>query len=142
MFVDLTLAFRMQRNVKLVVVGDNGVGKTALLIRHTDNTFIDYAPTTFEHVTLTTEYQNRPLQRTLYDTCGDETYDRLRPLSYVLTDVFLLCFSCVSRQSTVRCLIYYCIFFLKKKINLKVSKTFSRNGTMRCGFIVSMRSTC
>ena len=37
--------------------------------------------------------------RSKADSAGQEDYDRLRPLSYPQTDVFLVCFSCVSPAS-------------------------------------------
>lgn len=35
----------------------------------------------------------------LWDTAGQEDYDKLRPLSYPGTHIFLVCFSVVSRES-------------------------------------------
>ena len=37
----------------------------------------------------------RPINLGLWDTAGQEDFDRLRPLSYPQTDVFLICFSVV-----------------------------------------------
>ena len=37
--------------------------------------------------------EGQPVSLGLWDTAGQEDYDRLRPLSYPNTDVFLICFS-------------------------------------------------
>ena len=41
----------------------------------------------------------KPMNLGLWDTAGQEDYDRLRPLSYPQTDIFLVCFSIASRTS-------------------------------------------
>ena len=42
---------------------------------------------------------DKPVQLGLWDTAGQSDYDRLRPLSYPHTDVFLVCYSVVSKSS-------------------------------------------
>ena len=42
---------------------------------------------------------DQPYTLGLFDTAGQEDYDRLRPLSYPQTDVFLVCFSVTSPAS-------------------------------------------
>lgn len=107
------------KSIKCVVIGDGAVGKTSLLISYTTNTFLqDYTPTIFDNYTTTVshevsesdtkllsyidEYKNKNnilsdgklfVKLNLWDTAGQEEYDKLRPLSYPQTDIFLICFS-------------------------------------------------
>lgn len=110
---------------KLVVVGDGGCGKTCLLISYSQGyfpevctpfliatvcweTFADpdsaaqkYVPTVFENYIThkTHEASGKTVELALWDTAGQEEYDRLRPLSYPETDVLFVCFAIDSPHS-------------------------------------------
>lgn len=79
---------------KLVVVGDGACGKTCLLYVFSKDEFpYAYVPTVFETYVAEIEVDNKHVDIALWDTAGQEDYDRLRPLSYPETDVILICFS-------------------------------------------------
>ena len=54
-----------------------------------------YVPTVFENYITHTEHKNsgKTVELALWDTAGQEEYDRLRPLSYPETDLLFVCFA-------------------------------------------------
>ena len=82
-------------NCKLVVVGSGAVGKSSLLITYNTGSFpSEYIPSVgYDYWTEHKTVERTQMDIEMWDTKGQEVYDRLRPLSYPNTDVFLLCFS-------------------------------------------------
>lgn len=82
-------------NMKMVVVGDGGCGKTCLLVSYCQQKFPEiYVPTVFEnYVTNVLTPNNKLIELALWDTAGQEEYERLRPLSYPDVDILIVCFA-------------------------------------------------
>jgi len=88
------------RPIKITVVGDGTVGKTCMLICYTQNSFPEeYVPTVFDNHAKTLTVDGVDFALTLWDTAGQEEYEKLRPLSYPKTDCFILCYAVNNKSS-------------------------------------------
>ncbi|XP_053815939.1 rho-related GTP-binding protein RhoF isoform X1 [Vidua chalybeata] len=58
-----------------------------------------YAPSVFEKYTTSVTVGKKEVTLNLYDTAGQEDYDRLRPLSYQNTNVVLICYDVMNPTS-------------------------------------------
>ena len=61
----------------------------------------EYVPTVFDNYSATVKVDGRMVTLGLWDTAGQEEYNRLRPLAYPNCDVFLIVFSVVEPSSFV-----------------------------------------
>jgi Rho family protein len=52
-----------------------------------------YIPTVFENYVTTVPFEGKLVELALWDTAGQEEYDRLRPLSYPESNVILVVFA-------------------------------------------------
>jgi len=85
---------------KLVIIGDGACGKTSLLSVFTLGYFpTRYVPTVFENYVTDCRVDGKSVQLALWDTAGQEDYERLRPLAYSKAHVILIGFSVESPDS-------------------------------------------
>uniref|UniRef100_A0A1A9UT66 Uncharacterized protein n=1 Tax=Glossina austeni TaxID=7395 RepID=A0A1A9UT66_GLOAU len=84
------------QDVKCVVVGDDGVGKTSLLHSYMENALPgEYLCKICYNFAADVILDGERVALNLWDTRGQEKYESIRELSYQNTNVFLMCFSLI-----------------------------------------------
>ena len=84
----------MYQSIKVVIVGDGGIGKTCMLTALTGGDVNqEYKPTVFENFETITCLNGIGIKISLWDTAGQEGYENIRTFSYHGTDIFVICHS-------------------------------------------------
>ena len=87
--------------LKVVLIGDSGVGKSSILLRYTDDRFSDHQPTTIG-VDFKTKYetvQGKRLKVALWDTAGQERFRTLTTTYYRGSQGAILVFDVTKQDS-------------------------------------------
>lgn len=91
----------MDLQFKIVIVGDSGCGKTSLFNSYIRGSFPrEYEPTIFENHRSFVQRENGDIiSADLWDTAGQEEYERLRRLSYQDADLVIIAYNINSSDS-------------------------------------------
>lgn len=128
----------IKEEFKVVIVGNGGCGKTSLQMVYTKRDFPEkHVPSVFEKSIANVRYRGEEFRLNLYDTAGQDDYDRLRPLSYQNTNLVLICYDVTCPSSFENVLIkwypevhHFCpgvpIILVGCKSDLRKDKTLAR----------------
>jgi len=82
-----------QIRIKCVFLGDEGIGKTSLIIRYTKGIFLQYSESTIgcSFNAKPMKIDDRDVRLDIWDTAGQERYRSMMPMYYRNADIVFLC---------------------------------------------------
>ena len=88
--------------IRIIIIGDGGVGKTCLLVRYAQDTFdSEHIPTVLTKYQVAQHHNGQEFHIHLIDTAGQEDFQNLAKQHYGQVDVFLVCYN-VDRRASFR----------------------------------------
>lgn len=92
-----------ERQCKLVLVGESGMGKTSIITRFTEGTFDKNSPSTVGASYITKKIQipkfGQQINLNIWDTAGQETYRGLTKIFYKDASIAILVYDITNRKS-------------------------------------------
>ena len=109
--------------IKVVLIGESGVGKTSIISRYISNVFNPFqiASIGASFISKTVEINNRTIKYELWDTAGQEQYRSVAKIFYQNASVVILVYD-ITKQSSFDAIKNYWIKEIKKNIQDDASK--------------------
>ncbi|KAL8613749.1 hypothetical protein ACOMHN_029606 [Nucella lapillus] len=96
----MTMVWGGSGEVRCVVVGDDAVGKTSMLMGYATNRYpTQHVPSVFDNYAGTVKVAGRSLHLEIIDTLEEDESPAVRLSEYPGTDVFVVCFSVVRPET-------------------------------------------
>ena len=116
--------------IKIVAIGDGTVGKTCLTLFYKDKQVPKvYVPTVVDNYSKEVKFNDKTIQLSIWDTAGQEEYERLRGLMYGGTHVFLILYDVTSPNSFGNAITKWFVdikMYEKKSINIFVGNKIDK----------------
>ena len=109
--------------IKVVLIGESGVGKTSIISRYISNVFNPFQVASIgaSFISKTFEINNRTIKYELWDTAGQEQFRSVAKIFYQNASVVILVYD-ITKQSSFDAIKNYWIKEIKKNIQDDASK--------------------
>ncbi|KAI8788261.1 cell division control protein 42 [Biomphalaria glabrata] len=96
----MKMACVSDKHVHCAMLGDGMVGKTCLTLSYIEKCFTEsYTATVFDNYPVPLEVGGQDFVISLFDTAGQNDFEDLRAYTYKESEVLVLCFSVIDRDS-------------------------------------------
>lgn len=115
------------QNVKLVLLGDQGIGKSSIALRYVRGEFTENSEATIgaAFLTQTTSLSSQAIKFDIWDTAGQERYHSLAPMYYRGAQAAVIVYDITSKKSFSRAIDW--VKELKQQANAQIVMVLAGN---------------